>query len=96
MQISTLIVKPTNYPNILKNSIIRLQGFAKCTEKNLPYNLLLMICQKKTLAQVFPYEFCEFFSNSYFVQHLKNAAFIFSNLSLYQILPCGSNHKIRI
>ena len=40
---------------------------------NLCERLLLNFTKKETSAQVFSCEFCEFFKNTYFVEHLQTA-----------------------
>ena len=51
-----------------------MRNFAKFTRKHLyPKN--------ETLAQVFSYEFCEIYKNTFFAEHQRTAAFDYSSIS---------------
>ena len=51
-----------------------LRNFPKFTGKHLSQSLFFM--KKETVAQVFSYEFCESFENTYFEEHLPMTASI--------------------
>ena len=69
-----------------------LKNFAKFAEKQLCWSLFLNkvtvrrpanLLKKETPAQVFPYEFCEIFKNTYFVEHLHTFITMFG-LSFFE------------
>ena len=79
-----------------------LKNLTKFTVKNLHQSLqtLISACnfvQKETLAQIFSWEFCEMFKNTYFLEHFRTRAsgrgiqelFLMNYLSLMNLQKTG-------
>ena len=71
---------PEQLPELFYKKVV-LENFAKSTGKHLCQRLffnkvagLWPLNKKETLAQVFSFDFCEIFKNTYFEEHLQTAA----------------------
>ena len=71
-----------------------LKNLAKFAEKHMCQNLFVIKLQAWGLAQVFPSEFCQFFKNTWFKEHLRTTAsketldLCFPNQTQFDVKTC--------
>ena len=65
------IVAPKKFCKIYRKTLVLKSLYNKVAGPSLG----LQLCRKETPAQVFYFKFCEIFKNTYFVEHLRGAAF---------------------